>query len=283
MDPVGRALWFIEHHFAGDICLDDIAKVAGVSRYHATRVFAEATGHSVMRYVRGRRLTEAARSLSKGAPDILAVALEAGYGSHEAFTRAFREQFGLTPETVRARGHLDNIALLEPIKMDETLIADLPPPRFESLKPLLVAGLCERYNHESSKAIPAQWQRFQPYIGNIPGQIGGTAYGVCFNGDDEGNFDYIAGVEVTDFSRLPPELARVRLAAQTYAVFSHRGHVSTIRRTIMTIWNQWLPQSELEVADAADFERYGEEFDPLTGNGGLEIWIPIKSAPRERA
>jgi AraC family transcriptional regulator len=283
MDPVGRALWFIEHHFAGDISLDDIAKVAGVSRYHATRVFGEATGHSVMRYVRGRRLSEAARSLAKGAPDILAVALEAGYGSHEAFTRAFREQFGLTPEAVRAQRHLDNLELLEPIKMNETLIANLAPPRFESLKPLLVAGLCERYNRESSKAIPAQWQRFQPYIGNIPGQIGRTAYGVRFNSDEEGNFDYIAGVEVADFSRLPPELGRVRVAAQTYAVFSHRDHVSTIRRTIMTIWNRWLPQSDLEVADAADFERYGQEFDPATGNGGLEIWIPIKAAPRDQA
>jgi AraC family transcriptional regulator len=282
MDPVGRALWFIEHHFAGDISLDDIARVAGVSRYHATRVFGEATGHSVMRYVRGRRLTEAARSLSKGAPDILAVALEAGYGSHEAFTRAFREQFGLTPEAVRAQRQLDNIELLEPIKMDETLITNLSPPRFESLKPLLVAGLCERYNRESSKAIPAQWQRFRPYIGNIPGQIGGTAYGVCFNQDEDCNFDYIAGVEVTDFSRLPRELARVRIPAQTYAVFSHADHVSTIRRTIMTIWNKWLPQSDLEVADAPDFERYGADFDSMTGNGGLEIWIPIKASPSDR-
>jgi AraC family transcriptional regulator len=48
-----------------------------------------------MRYVRGRRLTEAAKVLSDGAPDILTVALDAGYGSHEAFTRAFRDQFGV--------------------------------------------------------------------------------------------------------------------------------------------------------------------------------------------
>ena len=88
-----------------------------------------------MRYVRGRRLTEAARSISNGAPDILAVALDAGYGSHEAFTRAFRDQFGLTPEAVRAQHHLDNIDLMEPIKMDETLVANLQPPRFENGKP----------------------------------------------------------------------------------------------------------------------------------------------------
>ena len=45
-----------------------------------------------------------------------------------------------------------------------------------------------------------------PYIGNIPGQIGRTAYGVCCNSDEEGNFDYICGVEVADFSELPAEL-----------------------------------------------------------------------------
>jgi AraC family transcriptional regulator len=278
MNPVGKALWFIESHFAGDISLGDIANVAGVSRYHVTRAFGEAMGLPVMRYVRGRRLTEAAKSLSKGAPDILAVALDAGYGSHEAFTRAFRDQFGPTPETVRAQRHLDNIALVEPIKMDQTILADLQPPRFETLKPLLIAGLAERYDCDSSKAIPAQWQRFAPHIGNIPSQLGGgTAYGVRHNSDDDGNFDYIAGVEVANFSQLPPELGRVRIPAQRYAVFSHRDHVSTIRRTIATIWSKWLPESGHAAADAPDFERYGEEFDPRTGMGGLEIWIPIKA------
>src|SRR5690606_28886374 len=100
MNPVGKALWYIERHFAEDLSLEEVANFADVSRYHLTRAFGVATGHSIMRYVRGRRLTEAARSLASGAPDILAVALEAGYGSHEAFTRAFHDQFGRTPEQV---------------------------------------------------------------------------------------------------------------------------------------------------------------------------------------
>jgi AraC family transcriptional regulator len=277
MNPVGKALWFIESHFADDISLGDVAEVAGVSRYHVTRAFGEATGFSVMRYVRGRRLSEAAKSLANGAPDILGVALDAGYGSHEAFTRAFRDQFGPAPEAVRAQRCVDNLALVEPIKMDQAVLPDLEPPRFEALEPLLVAGLSERYDCETSKAIPAQWQRFAPHIGNIPGQVGWTTYGVRHNCDDDGNFDYTAGVEVASFSRLPPDLGRVRIPAQRYAVFSLADHVSTIRRTIMTIWNKWLPDSGLHVADAPDFERYGKNFDPRTGMGGLELWIPIKS------
>src|SRR5262245_31043259 len=170
MNPVGKALWYIESHFAGEIALDDVARASGVSRYHLSRAFGTATGHSLMRYVRGRRLTEAARALSAGAADILSVALDWGYGSHEAFTRAFRDQFGLTPESVRAQRSLANLALLEPLTMDDALLTKLESPRFVTGKALLVAGLSERYDCESSKGIPAQWQRFGPHIGNVPGQ-----------------------------------------------------------------------------------------------------------------
>ena len=64
MDPVGKALWFVETHFGQEIVLDDIAAVSGVSRYHLSRAFAAAFERSVMRYVRGRRLSEAAKSLA---------------------------------------------------------------------------------------------------------------------------------------------------------------------------------------------------------------------------
>ena len=104
MNPVKKALWFIESHYSRELTLDDIASGGCVSRYHLSRAFEAATGRPVMRYVRARRLTEAARRLTGGAPDILAVALEAGYGSHEAFTRAFREQFGLTPRGAACAG-----------------------------------------------------------------------------------------------------------------------------------------------------------------------------------
>jgi AraC family transcriptional regulator len=160
--------------------------------------------------------------------------------------------------------------------MDSTVIDNLQPPRFTTSKPLLIAGLGERYSCENSAGIPGQWQRFHQSVANIPGRIGKVAHGVCCNGDDSGNFDYIAGVEVSDFSDLPREFASVRIPQQRYAVFTHRDHISTVRRTINTVWNQWLPSSGLKAADAPNFERYDENFDPLTGNGGLEIWIPVR-------
>jgi len=277
MNPVNKALWYVESHFAREMSLEEIATIGGVSRYHMSRAFGSAMGQPIMQYVRGRRLTEAARSLANGAPDILTVALDVGYGSHEAFTRAFRDQFGVTPEMIRAQGNLDNIELVEPIKMDETLNANLEPPRFVNGKVLLIAGAGARYDCQSSAGIPAQWQRFLPHFGSIPGQIGRVAYGVICNSDDEGNFDYICGAEVPDFSALPAEFSHVRIPEQRYAVFSHREHISAIRRTMNTIWSKWLPESGHEVVDAPLFERYAEDFDSTTGKGGVEVWIPIKS------
>jgi AraC family transcriptional regulator len=277
VNPVERALWYIEAHFRQELSLDEIAAVTGVSRYHISRAFGLATGRSIVRYVRGRRLTQAAAELAQGAPDILAVALDAGYGSHEAFTRAFRDQFGRTPEAVREQGSLNGLELMEAIKMDERLLTNLQPPRFENGPALLIAGLSERYTFETSAGIPAQWQRFVPHLGHIPGQVGWVTYGVICNSGDAGNMEYICGVEVSDFALVPQEYARLRIAEQRYAVFTHLDHISTIRRVWFTIFNKWLPESGSKIAEAPEFERYDGKFEPVSGMGGFEIWIPIRS------
>src|SRR5258708_13603659 len=238
MNPAQKALWYIVSHLADALTLEQIAGVGGVSRFHMVRAFAAATGLSVMRYVRTRRLSEAARALARGAPDILNVALDADYGSHEAFTRAFRDHFGVTPEMLRRSSRLDNHMLQEPFVMKSTLTDKLQPPRFETGKPLLVAGISERCTHENGGAgIPNQWQRFHQKVGDIPDRVGQVAYGVCCNGDDSGNFDYIAGVEVSDFSDLPREFSPVPIPEQRYAIFTHPDHISPIRRTATTTRN----------------------------------------------
>jgi AraC family transcriptional regulator len=67
--------------------------------------------------------------------------------------------------------------------------------------------------------------------------------------DDDRNFDYLAGVEVSGFSDLPAEFARLRIPSQCYAIFTHREHVSTIHSVGMTIWTKWLPESAYEAID----------------------------------
>jgi AraC family transcriptional regulator len=150
---------------------------------------------------------------------------------------------------------------------------------------LLIAGLSGRYSSDNHQNIPALWQRLQPHLGNIPGQVfrggggkGGRTFGVSYNMDDDCNFDYLAGVEVSGFSSdLPAEFTRLRIPAQRYAVFTHHEHVSTMHNVVMTIWTKALPESGYQAADAPNFEYYGEDFDGRTGLGGYQIWIPIRT------
>ncbi len=212
--------------------LDDIAAAAGVSRFYLSRAFANVLACPVMNYVRTRRLSEAAHALASGAEDILQVALDAGYGSHEAFTRAFGDAFGVTPEHVRARRSAAGLNLREPIVMQaKTTTTPLDPPRFQDGAGMLLAGLSARYHHASNAAIPGQWARFAPYLGNVAGATPYLAYGAVYNTDDAGNFDYMACVEVRSFDDLPEGFERLRVAPQRYAVFTHKGHISGIQAT----------------------------------------------------
>jgi AraC family transcriptional regulator len=276
MSPVRKALWYIESHIAEDVALEDVARASGVTRHHLVRSFGYAVGCSVMRYVRARRLSEAAKTLATGAPDILTVALDAGYNSHEAFTRAFGDQFLKPPETVRADRTTPVKNFWEPIKMDEDYLEDLAEPRIEMGRVMIVAGLEHRYSPDTIAGIPGLWQKFAPHIGQVDGQVGFVTYGVCRNADEDGGIDYLAGVEIRDGADLPDGFVTIKLAARRYAVFTHGDHISTIRRTVRTIWNKWLPESDFKIADAPDFERYGEDFDGQTGMGGVEIWAPIE-------
>lgn len=189
MSVVAKALWFIEGQFSRCPSLDDIAAASGTTRFHLSRSFRWATGQPVMAYVRGRRLTEAYKSLTDGTPSILGLALEAGYSSHEAFTRAFRDQFGLTPEQVRNGLTVDRKLLVEPIRMDNTKRFELEEPRLEYRDGITIAGLGARFRLDEIQNIPALWQKFQQYEGSL-GEIPGLWYGVCGEWGEDGEDFY---------------------------------------------------------------------------------------------
>jgi AraC family transcriptional regulator len=103
-----------------------------------------------------------------------------------------------------------------------------------------------------------------------------VAYGVIYNSDDAGNYDYLCGAAVREFPSEPPEFTRLRVPPQRYAVFEHRGHVSDIDATWKAIWEHGLMEAGLKASDGPAFERYDERFDGRTGQVTVEIWVPVK-------
>ncbi|MGV3651575.1 MAG: AraC family transcriptional regulator [Devosia sp.] len=281
MSAIVKVIWYIESHFRRELSLDEMAQTIGVSRFYLSRIFPLATGLTISAYLRGRRLSAAARELVEGAPDILTVALDAGYGSHEAFTRAFRDQFGITPDAMRRLGTSDGFELMEPLAMEARLTASPPAPRIEQRPAMTLAALKQRQSMTNGAGIPEQWQRFARWLGHLDGEVRDTTYGIV--GDmhaDCDDYDYYCAVEIRPGSDLPQELMRLDMPAQLYAIFSHEGHISGIRGTIASAFGDWLPRSGFrQTEDGFGFlERYGPSFDAATGEGGAEIWIAIHPA-----
>ena len=278
MSLTNKALWVIERNLHQELTLGGIAEACGVSRYHLAHAFGRAAGLSVMQYIRGRRLSAAARTLANGAPDILNLALDAGYGSHEAFSRAFRAQFGATPEGVRRKASTEDLPMIEAMRIPEESRVELAPPRFVSGAPMLFVGLSRKHAFGTPQGIPAQWQEFMVHYGEIPDKARPIPVGVTADMDDDGNFDYVCAAEVSRFSTAPRGLIQLRAPAQRYAVFLHSEHVAKIGATYSAIWNHWLPEHDRAAADGPSLEIHLETFDPQTGLGGVEIWIPLRQA-----
>ena len=101
-------------------------------------------------------------------------------------------------------------------------------------------------------------------------------YGVSCNFDDSGTFEYVTGVRVRGFSGLPSDFRTLTIEPRRYAVFTHAGHVSALHRCHLTIWSDWLPKSGVKIASTPNFELYLRDFNPATGLGGIEIWMPLE-------
>lgn len=278
MSAIAKTIWMIESRFRDPPSLDEMAQHANVSRSHLSRTFPIVTGYSISAFVRARRLTEAAKALAEGAPNILDVALDAGYGSHEAFSRAFREQFQLTPDELRRRRSLNAVALVEAIRMDPAEKTKLAPPKIETYPALRLAGLNQHYTGATMAGIPDQWTRFHPFIQAMAGNAPGESFAVVGRmADHVDGFDYFAAIPIKPGVELLAGLTEMTLPAARYARVRHEGHISQIRATCAAAFD-WVAASDHK-ADNSRFsflEYYGADFDPRSGTGTVEIWIALK-------
>lgn len=149
------------------------------------------------------------------------------------------------------------------------------PDRWEKKPARLFAGISRHYTFSERGNIPSHWQEFVPHLGQINNQTGEDCFGICWQANADG-FDYLTAVQISALGTLPEGFTPLEIAPQRYAVFIHHGHSSAIPQTIAAIWEKWLPASGLQAANTPCYERYTAEYNPQTGMGGTEIWIPIQ-------
>lgn len=104
LENMNHALAYIEEHLTGEIDYREAAKRALCSEYHFKRMFSFLAGLPLSEYVRRRRLTLAAFDLQSSQLKIIDIALNYGYSSPDAFTKAFQQFHGVLPSEARTAG-----------------------------------------------------------------------------------------------------------------------------------------------------------------------------------
>lgn len=281
--PVARAVSFIEERLDQPLDVKEVAAHIGFSEYYFHRMFLSVLGESVAEYVRKRRLSVAARRMLDGRHKLIEIALACGYDSQEAFTRAFKAMFGMTPGRMRKLGMMP--LEKKPATMDMMLHLEegglTMQPQIIEHKEELVIGMGDSFSENPFWQINKLWEKFNERENEIPNIKGGYSLGVCMPKHDSlplkdgDTFVYIAGRPVSTLDDVPEGMVAVKLPSRKYARFTHKGPLTNLPHTVNYIWGTWLPKSEYKHADSPDFELYDERFDVKTLSGEIDIFVPI--------
>lgn len=289
IDRMNRAVRYIEEHLTDDITIFDAAKQAFLSPYHFLRIFQATTGQSLGEYIRKRKMTVAAQNLLSTEQRIIDLAFDLGFESQEAFTRAFKKHFGITPARFRKAQSLP--ILLERKPLSESTIHHLKggitmEPKIVEKKAFKVVGM-KRTTSRKNNTVPQLWQEFLPRVQEIRNAISNqTLYGICLMNEsvlepekvtEETEFEELVCMEVSDFGTIPQGMVTHELPTQKYAVFTHKGSLENLFDTYDYIYGTWVNKTEHELTLFYDFELYDQRFDMQNpAQSELDIYVPIK-------
>ncbi len=292
LDPIEEALESIEARLDTALTVAALARDVGFSPSHFQRVFHAVVGEPVGAYVRRRRLARAVPALLEGGDRIVDIALAVGFESHEAFGRAFKTQFEMTPAEFRQRGSRfhglagprlarSRLLLREEYRFREPEIVEREAFTVVGYRAPFVSALVEGSEHRD--VIPGLWRRYLAARDTISARSDPDDYGVCIASADQdftssSELDYLAGAVVSRVGEPPTGMSHVEIPQQTYARFRHPGSIDDIDQTLLFAFLDWLPDSGHDYR--AGFEV---EIHSGTDQRCIDYYLPIESQPRARA
>jgi len=283
---LNKAVNYIESNLSERIKTSDVAYEAAYSLFHFHRIFQAVTGDTINAYIRLRRLTEAARKLLNTQAKIIDISFDTGFESQEAFTRAFKKTFGITPGKYRKDGKHYPTVYKNRLDISSIIQSDgriRMKPELKDKKGFKIVGL-RYYGNNSNNEIPELWQEFMDKSQHIK-HLGNPYhfYGVCSSSEndvqdsEDMKFEYIAGRDVIKLEDIPDGMVGKDVPDGKYAVFTHRGSLSNLKDTYAFIYGEWAKSGEYQLSGTLDFEFYNEKFDPAgSEESELYIYVPIK-------
>lgn len=285
LEPMNRALSYIEENLADEMDMKEVARIALCSEYHFRKMFSFLSGVSLSEYIRRRRLTLAAFELQTKEAKIIDIALKYGYHSPDSFARAFQNLHGITPSEARNNG--------QPLKAYPRMTFQLIIKggnemnfRIENKEAFRIIGIKKRVGivfHGVNPEIASMWAsldeeaiRLLKGLSNVAplGLISASTNFSEGRMEEKGELDHYIGAAST--KECPVHLAQLEVPASEWAVFEAVGRFPDALQEVWgRIYSEWFPSSQYEQIEGPEM-LWNESKDIASPTFKSEIWIPVK-------
>ncbi|MEY9488004.1 AraC family transcriptional regulator [Streptomyces calvus] len=283
LERLNQALEYIEDRLDQQVDVTELARIAATSEYHLRRMFSALAGMPLSEYVRRRRLTVAGAEVLAGQVTLLEIAVRYGYGSGEAFARAFRAVHGIGPGEARRTGAAlvsqPRLAFRLTVEGNSSMryrMVDRPEFNVVGLKarvPLVHSGPNQAIIDFIRGIDPRTLERLEELSDQEPQGI----VAVCDDLDPsraEGTeLDYHHGVVTS--AAAPEGTTALPVPAGTWAVFTTSGPApQAIQELWRDVFTQWFPSNPYRSRPGPEILR--TRLSPDGTEADAELWLPVE-------
>ncbi|MEU5564032.1 AraC family transcriptional regulator [Micromonospora musae] len=288
ISALNRLVDLVEERLTDEFDLHGLVGSLGTTEYHLRRMFSSLAGMPLSEYLRRRRMTVAAGDVVRGEDDLLAIAVRYGYGSTEAFGRAFRAVHGAGPGDVRRDGGplraqpqlRFHLTVEGSIPMD-TRIADRPAFRLAghaTRVPLIHHGVNPHIQQHITALPPQEHLRLKALGDTEPAGLLQVCDDVEPDAAEGSELTYLHGVALSGDTPVPGDLDAIEVPAGKWAVFRTAGpYPQALQTTWAATATEWFPSNPWRLRPGpsivAVLDR-AADFSTAT----TELWLPVEPA-----
>jgi len=286
ISALNRLVDLVEENLTDDFDLARVARKLGTTEHHLRRMFSSLAGMPLSEYVRRRRMTVAAAEVVRGDGDLLGIAVRHGYGSAEAFGRAFRAVHGAGPGEVRRDGgplrtqpQLRFRLTVEGSTSMDVRIADHPAFRLAghaARVPLIHQGINPQIQQHIAALPQEEHVRLKTLGDTEPAGLLAVSDDLDPDRAEGSTLTYLHGVAVSPEASIPDDLDTIEVPAGRWAVFRATGpHPQTLQDTWAATATEWFPSNPWRLRPGPSIVAVLERADDFS-TATCELWLPVE-------
>lgn len=275
LKQLNDAIAYIEAHLCDELDRTELSRITLYTPDGFNRFFSYMTGMTLNEYIRRRKLTLSAYELREANKKVIDVAVKYGYGSADAFTKAFVKQHGITPTQARDLQRPLQVyppasfyIMIKGAKKMEFKIIETEAIELRGLSKQFTGSAADRFGQEHT-----MWgMEYDDYMKKIDPEITGSWYGIWNNGV------YSIAKSAAEVHR--NGLEKITIPAGKYAVFTtgFGGFAGDeLPKLRDEIFGAWLADSGYSQIGDYEVEVYHLFPKAEKHKRHYEIWVPIKA------